>query len=106
MESKKNKLSEKDIESVLSKLMHPEISYSLIDLGMIKNIAVNSSSNSVSVSLLLPFLEIPIKEDLIHSLKESITALNKDMQVKVKIEEMDSQEKAKFMEMARDGWML
>ncbi len=106
MESKKNKLSEKYIERVLSKLMHPEISYSLIDLGMIKNIAVNSSNNSISVSLLLPFLEIPIKEDLIHSLKEAITTLNNEVKVKVEIEEMNSQEKAKFTEMARDGWKL
>jgi hypothetical protein len=56
--------------------------------------------------LLLPFKEIPIKDMLIDLIKESIKKLDKNMDIKVKIAEMNESEKAKFMELAREGWMV
>jgi len=50
----------KDIENALLKIIHPEINYSLVKLGMIKDIKLNN--NLIPVILALPFLKIPIKE--------------------------------------------
>ena len=97
------KISKKDIEDALSKTNHPEISYSLLKLGMIKNI--NVEKENVSLTLALPFLEIPIKEDLINIIKESLNNLNKNIKTKIKTAEMDEKEKKKFMNLAREGWI-
>ena len=99
-----NKISKKDVENVLLKTIHPEINFSLMRLGMIKDIDVKDSK--VSLVLLLPFKEIPIKDMLIDLIKESIKKLDKNMDIKVKIAEMNESEKAKFMELAREGWMV
>ena len=94
------KITKKDIEDALSKAIHPEINYSLVKLGMIKD--TKAEDSNVSVTLALPFLAIPIKEDLINLIKESIKSLDKDMIVEVKTAEMS--EKEKFMGLAQEGW--
>ncbi len=98
------KISKKDIEETLSKVMHPEISYNLLKLGMIKDIEVKN--DNVSAILMLPFLEIPIKEDLINLIKESIKKLDKNIKIKIRIAEMNEQEKEKFMKLVREGWVI
>lgn len=97
-------ISKEDIENILSKVMHPEINFSLLKLGMIKDIEVKD--NAVSVTLMLPFLGVPIKEDLINLIKESITNLSKDLKIEIKIAEMNQEGRQKFMELSREGWAL
>jgi ATP-binding protein involved in chromosome partitioning len=98
------KVSKKDIEIILSKVNHPEINYSLVKLGMIKDIEVKDVA--VSATLMLPFLEIPIKEDIISLIKESVRNLDKNIKLKIKIAEMNEKEKERFMKLAREGWMV
>jgi len=98
------KISKKEIKDALSNVMHPEISYNLLKLGMIKDIEFKE--NKVNVTLLLPFLGIPIKEDLLNLTKESIRNLNKNIKIEIKTAEINEKEKEKFMKMAKDGWML
>lgn len=83
--------------------MHSEINHSLVDLGMIKNVI--ATENKVMLALMLPFMYIPIKEDLIRSVKEAITKLNADVNVEIKIAEMNQEERARFMSMARKAWI-
>jgi len=101
---KMEKLSVKEVEAALSKAMHPEISYSLVKLGMVKEIEVKDAS--VSLTLLLPFLGIPIKEDLINIVKEAVSKLGKDLKIEIKTSEMNEEEKKRFIKLARDGWAL
>ncbi len=98
------RLSRQGVETALSKAMHPEINYSLVKLGMIKNVEV--SEGVVSLTLVLPFLNIPIKDDLIRLVKGAISKLGKNVRVGVKISEMSEEEREKFLAMAREGWML
>lgn len=97
-------ISKKNIEDALSKAEHPEISYSLVELGMIKDIKVKGAI--VSVTLMLPLLDIPVKEDLIDLIKGAVKKLGKDIRVKIKTAEMDEKEKEKFMKLAREGWKV
>ncbi len=98
------KLSVKEVETALSKAMHPEISYSLIKLGMVRAVKVKDST--VSLNLVLPFLHVPIKEDLERLVRESIKKLGKNLKIEIKTSEMNEEEREKFLAMARDGWRL
>jgi len=98
------KVSSKTVEVELSKVIHPEINFSLVALGMIKGIEVKDTS--VSLTLLLPFLGIPIKEDLISIVKEAINKLGENLKVEITISEMNKDEKEKFMQLSKKGWAL
>ena len=90
------------VEQALSDLMHPEINYSLINLGMIKDVVCEE--DKAGLTLKLPFLGIPIKEDLIQSIKGALADLDKAVQVEINEEEMNQEEREKFMSMAKEGW--
>ena len=91
-----------NVEQALSKVMHPEIDYRLVDLGMIKDVICEE--DKVGLTLKLPFLGIPIKEDLIQSIKGALADLDKVIQVEINEEEMSHEEREKFMSMAKERW--
>jgi len=96
------KLSQTKIEQALSKVMHPEINYSLVDLGMIKDVV--SEEKKVSLSLKLPFLQVPVKDLLIESIKKTLSDLDSSIQVEINIEQMSQEQRDKFAKMAKEGW--
>jgi len=97
-------LSQAEIEQALSKVTHPEINYSLVDLGMIKDIVCKE--DAVDLTLKLPFLHVPVKELLIQSIKEAVADLVEAIQVEINIEQMSQEERDKFARMAKEGWKL
>lgn len=98
------KISQDDAKKVLSEVMHPEINYRLVDLGMINDAVIKE--NKTSLTLKLPFLEIPIQDYLIQIIKETLIGLHKDLKVEVKLDQMSQQERDKFMKKAKEGWKL
>jgi metal-sulfur cluster biosynthetic enzyme len=97
-----DRFSSQDLHQVLSKVAHPEINYSLVELGMIKDVVCNE--RKVSLTLKLPFLDVPIKGLLIQSIKENLAGLDKTIEVKINIEQMSQKERDKFTKMAKEGW--
>jgi ATP-binding protein involved in chromosome partitioning len=97
-------ISQKSVEKTLSKLMHPEINYSLVDLGMIKDVAFEQ--NKVKVTLKVPFLDVPIRDHLIQMIKESVSDLNEVVESEVNLQQMSQQERDEFMKKAKKGWKL
>ncbi len=87
------------VRELLASAMHPEINYDLLKLGMIK---INSVSEVINLTLLLPFKGVPIKEQLINIIKESL----KGFKVKIDIGLMSNKEKEYFMRLAREGWIV
>jgi metal-sulfur cluster biosynthetic enzyme len=96
--------SQPDVEKALSGIMHPEINYSLVDLGMIKNVVCEA--NKVGLTLKLPFLHVPIKDLLIANIKKALTELDNTIQAEINIEEMSQEERENFTKMAKKGWKL
>jgi len=94
--------TKEDVMEALSKTMHPEINFSLIKLGMVKDIEIKNSE--VSVTLVLPFYEIPIKDYLIELIKKSIETLDKNLKIEIKTAIMTDEEREKFMNLSREGW--
>jgi metal-sulfur cluster biosynthetic enzyme len=95
-------LSQSQIDQAVSEVMHPEINYSLVDLGMIEN--VSCKEDEVSLTLKLPFLHVPVKDLLIDSVKKKLADLDNSVELQVNIEQMSQEERDRFTKMAREGW--
>jgi metal-sulfur cluster biosynthetic enzyme len=97
-----NNISKEEIHQAVAKVRHPEIDRTLVELGMIKDIAI--VNDKVILSMALPFMGVPIKDYLIHSLEEVVTKLGVD--IEVKLTEMNKEERDAFMAMAQEGWIV
>jgi len=93
-------ITNKQVFDVLRQLMHPEIKRNLVELGMIKDVVVRE--DGVTLTLALPFKEVPIKDDLVRDVREAVAKLGDSLKVEVKLAEMSQQERAAFMT-ASDG---
>jgi len=96
--------SQRDVEQALSKVMHPEINYSLVDLGMIEDLVCEEQK--VSLTLKLPLVPVPVQDLLIESIKKALSEQENSMQVEVNIEQMSQEDRNNFMQMAREEWKL
>lgn len=89
-----------DVADVITKIEHPFISHSLTDLGMLADIFLED--NTVELTFVFPFLEIPIAADLISSIETPIREMGLDF--KYSIRTMDAEDKSRFMKMEQEGW--
>jgi len=89
-----------DVIDVISKVQHPAIAYSLLDLGMVKDIEIEN--NEVKVTFVFPFPNIPIADQLINSIAQPIKSIDLDMKYTVVI--MTEDEKQKFLQMETEAW--
>jgi len=99
-----DKFLPQNVEQALSKVVHPEINYSLVDLGMIKSLVCKEKK--VSLILKLPFLQVPVRELLIKNIKKTLSDLDGSIHVEINIEEMNQEERSNFTKMAKEGWKL
>ena len=88
-----------EIKKTLRKTKHPEFDKNLIELGMIRNIKIEKTK--IIIVLVLPFLHVPIKEQLLKIIKQAIKE-NFDIIPIIKIKEMNQKEKKKFGEIVRE----
>ena len=95
-------ISEEDVRQAIGQVMHPEISRTLVELGMVKDIAVKD--DEVSLTLVLPLLGIPasIKDYLVNSLRQAVMKLG--AKAEIKIAEMNQEERLAFLAMEQEGW--
>lgn len=93
-------ISEEEIRQKLAKVKHPAIDRSLIELGIVKNIAFEG--NTVEVTIALPFANIPILGDLVDSLREPVEKSGGEF--KVKLTEMNEEERQAFLTMEKESW--
>jgi Mrp family chromosome partitioning ATPase len=94
-------ITDKQVLDALRGVMHPEMKRNLVELGMIKEVV--TKDGGVTVTLLLPFKEIPIKDDLVQGVRGAVKGLDADSQVQVDLVEMSQQERAVFMAQAEGG---
>lgn len=92
--------TKKEVLELISHVKHPAIDYSLIELGIIKDVNINE--NTAEVIFAFPFPGIPIANQLINSIYQPI--VNAGVEFKYKIEIMNEIQKEKFMKMEVAGW--
>ena len=92
--------TKEDILKSLENVMHPAINFSLVKLGIVKDVVTDGKTAKVIFAL--PFANIPIIHDLIFSVSQPI--LNMDLKFKYETILMTEEEKAKFMQLETEGW--
>jgi len=97
-----NNILEEDVHQAVGQVMHPEISCTLVELGMVKDVALEG--DEVTLTLVLPFLGIPapIKDYLVNSLRQAVMKLG--AKAEIKIAEMNQAERLAFLAMEQEGW--
>jgi metal-sulfur cluster biosynthetic enzyme len=95
-------ISEGDIHQAIGQVMHPEINRTLVELGMVKDIALKD--DEVTLTLVLPLLGIPVlvKDYLVNSLRQAVTKLG--AKVEIRIAEMNQEERLAFLAMGQESW--
>jgi Mrp family chromosome partitioning ATPase len=88
-------ITDTQVLDALRGVMHPEIERNLVELLMVRDVSVEDER--VTLTLVLPFAEIPIKDDLVRAVKGAVTKLDKTLQVEVNLAEMSQRERAAFM---------
>jgi len=93
-------MTKEEVIEIISDVKHPAIDYSLIDLGIVKNIRVEN--DKVKITFSLPFPQIPIKDMLVNSIDQTLqsSGINADYDFTL----MDEKEKAEFLRMETEAW--
>jgi len=95
-------LTQEEVMEVVSNTIHPEIDYSLLDLGMIKDVRVQQGTIHVTINL--PFPEVPIKDHLVQMVKNAIAKKDEDAEVEVTFATMNEAEREEFRRKAAEKW--
>lgn len=96
----RKKISEENVRKILADVKHPAIDRTLLELGIIKSIT--AENDSVKILLAFPFPNIPIKEQIINSIRELLN--NQGLEVEIEITVMDEGELHKFLAMEQESW--
>lgn len=89
-----------EIIQVLSEVGHPAINYSLIKLGIVQDI--NLEGETLIVTFVFPFPNIPIAEKLISSIQKPVEEMGLKLEYIVRI--MKKEEKARFLQLESEAW--
>ena len=89
-----------NVLSVLAEVEHPAISYSLIKLGIVKDIELEG--DSVILTFTFPFPGIPIADRLISSIEEPVKTMGLKLEYIIKT--MNEEEKATFLQLEGEAW--
>jgi len=95
-------ITTEQVMQALARTMHPEIAYSLVDLGMIRHVSIEKEK--VIVTINLPFMGVPIREELTRIVREAVTSEDQTSQVEVQYATMSQEEREEFITKAREKW--
>jgi len=89
-------LTKEAIAQAVSRVEHPEIATTLLDLGMIQDVEYSADTNVASLTLVLPFMGIPIavRDYMVNSLRQAVGALGAELNVS--FAEMTPEERSNF----------
>jgi len=88
------------VEKVLTGVKHPVINLSLVDLGIIKDF--NIQKGKVKVIFAFPFPNIPIKEQIIKSVRKAVEKVGLEIEIETTI--MSQEEMQKFLSLEQENW--
>jgi ATP-binding protein involved in chromosome partitioning len=90
------------LEKVLNSIdqvWHPEINYSLLKLGIVKDIKL--MRKTVSVTFVFPFAHIPIAEEMIRLVEDHIEQLGLDFEYDTRL--MNDEERSLFLKLEAEA---
>jgi len=98
-------LTEQEIEMVLYQVQHPEIRFSLVELGMFAGAEIEGENATVLIAL--PTLEVPeaIREYIRKTVIQAIGQLEPAARCSVRFVNMTEEPRQRFLALAREGWI-
>ena len=84
------------IRRALQSVNHPEYPSNLVELHMIQDIAVSEGRTVITVAL--PFMNVPVREEIVESVRSAVSALDGVGEVAVELTEMTAPERKRFTE--------
>ena len=93
-------ISEEEIRKAIAGIKHPAIDHTLLELGIIK--AISIESGKATIILAFPFPNIPVKDHLINIVREPIEKLGVEVEMKATV--MNQEELQRFLAMEQDTW--
>ncbi len=93
------------IMEAVATVEHPEISMSLVDLGMVRDVDYDPKRNAARATLVIPFMGIPevIRNILLQSLYDAMKSTGVDV-VEFDIAEMSPEERQAFFVKEHSHW--
>ena len=88
-------VDEQEVRQALREVKHPESGHSLMDLGMIRDVRVDD--NWVRFTIVLPFMNVPIKDQIVSEARAAVEGLPGVKEVDVELAEMTQKERTHFM---------
>ena len=95
-------ITREEVWNAIEKVEHPEIAVTLVDLGMVNDIAVRNDTAVVAMSL--PTLAIPelVRDALVESIRKPIESLG--LKMEVEFFEMTEEVRNKFFSLSKANW--
>ena len=90
-----------DVRKAVAQVKHPAINQSLINLGIVRDIAVEGGQ--VTITMAFPFPNIPIQDMLIKSVTKPVENLGANVEVNVTV--MTQEEQQKFFALEQEYWI-
>jgi metal-sulfur cluster biosynthetic enzyme len=97
----KNMLEE-DVRNVVVEIKHPAIDRTLLDLGIVKDIAIEESTVTVTFAFPFPTIPAQIREYMVNTVVEPIKKLGAE--VKTELTVMNPEELQAFLAMEQESW--
>ncbi|MCD6496855.1 MAG: DUF59 domain-containing protein [Deltaproteobacteria bacterium] len=96
--------TQETIVEAINKVEHPEVSVSLVDLGMIRDVKVDEESQ-VTFTLVIPFMGIPdmIRDYMIGSVSKAVTEAGGKV-TGVDLAVMTDEERQAFFQQEQSNW--
>ncbi len=93
------------ITEAVSKVEHPEIAATLMELGMLRDFSYDPEENAFAFTLVVPFFGIPqtIRDYLINAVARAAHKLGVE-KFRVTIDQMTEEERARFVEIEHKKW--
>jgi ATP-binding protein involved in chromosome partitioning len=93
-------MTKEEVIETISGVKHPVINFSLLDLGIVKNIRVED--DKVKITFAFPFPHIPIKDILVNLVDQAMQSIGVDVEYDFTV--MNEEERARFIRMEMEGW--
>ena len=97
-----DELTAETVEEAIADVTHPEIDATLVDLGMIDDVAVDGDEATIDVAI--PMAQIPdaIKQLLARRLAEPVNEVGAELRVRFVL--MDEGTRERFFRMENENW--
>ena len=84
----------------MGNVKHPTINCSFVELGIVKNIEIETGK--VLITMAFPFPNIPIEDYLVEIVRESIEEIAAPIEIETVI--MTKEELKKFLALEKENW--